>query len=79
VRIRAYRILPVANKPKHYKIPAEEVEFMTKEFNHALHLVDCQEQYQEIGSDLYYGVLLDEVSTGVNPAQGFGRYRVRKQ
>ena len=61
--------LLVANKPKHYKVLAEEVEFMTKEFDHDVHLVTRQEQYQEIGSDLYYGALLDKVSAGVNPAQ----------
>ena len=42
---------------------------MTKEFDHDVHLVTRQEQYQEIGSDLYYGALLDKVSAGVNPAQ----------
>ena len=61
--------LLAANKPKHYKALSEEVEFMTKEFNHEVHLVPRKEQYQEIGSDQYFGVLVDEVSAGVNPAQ----------
>lgn len=61
--------LLTANKPKHYDLLAEEVEFMAKEFNHAVRLVPRYEQRMEIGSDLYYGALVDEVSAGLNPAQ----------
>jgi glycine/D-amino acid oxidase-like deaminating enzyme len=58
-----------ANKPKHYDLLAKEVEFMAKEFNHAVRLVPRSEQRSEIGTDLYYGALVDEVSAGINPAQ----------
>jgi len=61
--------LLTANKPKHYDALAEEVDFMAKEFDHAVRLVSRSEQHSEIGSDLYYGALVDEVSAGVNPAQ----------
>lgn len=61
--------LLTANKPKHYGLLAEEVEFMAKEFNHAVRLVPRSEQRSEIGTNLYYGALVDEVSAGVNPAQ----------
>jgi glycine/D-amino acid oxidase-like deaminating enzyme len=61
--------LLTANKPKHYDLLAEEVEFMAKEFDHAVRLVPRNEQRAEIGSDLYYGALVDEVSAGLNPAQ----------
>lgn len=61
--------LLMANKPKHYSLLAEEVEFMSQEFKHAVRLVPKREQYNEIGSDLYYGGLVDEVSAGLNPAQ----------
>jgi len=61
--------LLTANKPKHYSLLAEEVEFMAKEFRHAVRLVPRSEQRAEIGSDLYYGALVDEVSAGLNPAQ----------
>jgi len=61
--------LLAANKPKHYNLLAEEVEFMAKEFNHAVRLVPQSEQREEIGSDLYHGALVDEVSAGINPAQ----------
>jgi len=61
--------LLAANKPGHYQALIEEVEFMEKEFNHKVHLVGRQEQRAEIGTDRYYGALLDETSGGLNPAQ----------
>ncbi|HEY3473326.1 MAG TPA: FAD-binding oxidoreductase [Anaerolineales bacterium] len=61
--------LLTANKPKHYRALEEEVEFMEKEFNHRLRLIPRSEQRTEIGSDIYYGALLDECSGGLNPAQ----------
>lgn len=61
--------LLVANKPKHYDALAAEVDFMAKEYDHAVRLVPRQEQRSEIGSDLYYGALVDEASAGLNPAQ----------
>jgi glycine/D-amino acid oxidase-like deaminating enzyme len=64
-----YGHLLTANKPKHYKALHEEVEFMAKEFNHPVRLVPRTEQRTEIGSELYYGALLDECSGGLNPAQ----------
>ncbi len=61
--------LLTANKPRHFDLLAEEVEFMEKEFDHAVRLVPKSEQYSEIGSGLYYGALVDEASAGLNPAQ----------
>ena len=61
--------LLVANKPNHYEILAHDVEFMAKEFNHAVRLIPRNEQRSEIGTGLYYGALVDEVSAGLNPAQ----------
>jgi glycine/D-amino acid oxidase-like deaminating enzyme len=61
--------LLTANKPKHYDALKEEVEFMEKEFNHKLKLIPRERQREEIGTDLYHGALLDEVSGGLNPAQ----------
>ena len=61
--------LLTANKPRHYELLADEVELMAKEFNHAVKLVPRSEQRAEIGTDLYFGALVDEVSAGVNPAQ----------
>ena len=64
-----YGHLLTANKPKHYEALIDEVEFMSVEFGHDVKLVPKNEQRQEIGSDLYYGALVDEVSGGLNPAQ----------
>jgi len=64
-----YGHLLTANKPKHYDALKEEVEFMAKEFNHAVSLVPPNQLRDEIGSDLYHGALVDEVSGGLNPAQ----------
>ena len=61
--------LLAANKPSHYEALHGEVEFMAKEFNHAVRLVPPGEMRSEIGSDLYHGGLVDEGSAGVNPAQ----------
>lgn len=64
-----YGHLLTANKPKHYDVLKDEVEFMAKEFNHTVKLVSPQNLRSEIGSDLYHGALIDEVSGGLNPAQ----------
>jgi glycine/D-amino acid oxidase-like deaminating enzyme len=61
--------LLTASKPAHYGALAEEVEFMGREFNHSLRLVPRLEQRNEIGTDAFYGALVDEVSGGLNPAQ----------
>jgi glycine/D-amino acid oxidase-like deaminating enzyme len=61
--------LLTANKPSHFDALQAEVEFLDREFGHKVHLVSKQDQHTEIGSDLYHGALVDEVSAGVNPAQ----------
>ena len=66
---RRYGHLLTVNKPKHSDALKEEVEFMQKEFNHPLRLLSREQQHTEIGSELYYGALLDECSGGLNPAQ----------
>ncbi len=67
--LRRYGHLLTANKPNHFDALREEVEFMEKEFNHSLRLLSRVEQHTEVGSDIYYGALLDECSGGLNPAQ----------
>jgi glycine/D-amino acid oxidase-like deaminating enzyme len=66
---RRYGHLLTANKPKHFEALKEEVEFMQKEFNHTLRLLSREQQHTEIGSDSYYGAVVDECSGGLNPAQ----------
>lgn len=61
--------LLAANKPKHFDALKEEVDFMAREFNHKVHLVAPSEMKSEIGTDVYHGALVDEVSAGLNPAQ----------
>jgi glycine/D-amino acid oxidase-like deaminating enzyme len=61
--------LLLANKPKQYEALKEDVGFMAREFNHKIRLVPAGELNNEIGSDAYYGGLVDEVSAGLNPAQ----------
>jgi glycine/D-amino acid oxidase-like deaminating enzyme len=61
--------LLTANKPKHYESLQGEVDFMAKEFNHNVRLVSPKDLRSEIGTDVYHGALVDEVSGGLNPAQ----------
>ncbi len=61
--------LLAANKPKHYEALKDEVDFMAQEFNHKVHLVAPKDLRSEIGTDVYHGALVDEVSAGLNPAQ----------
>lgn len=61
--------LLTANKPKHYESMKDEADFMAKEFNHKVRLVPAGELKSEIGSNVYFGALVDDVSGGLNPAQ----------
>jgi glycine/D-amino acid oxidase-like deaminating enzyme len=64
-----YGHLNVAAKPGHFDQLAAEAEFMQKEFNHPMHLMSKSELTSEVGSQVYYGGVVDEVSGGLNPAQ----------
>ncbi len=61
--------LLTANKAKHYDTLKGEVDFMAKEFNHNVRLVPPKDLRSEIGTDVYHGALVDEISGGLNPAQ----------
>jgi glycine/D-amino acid oxidase-like deaminating enzyme len=61
--------LLVANKPKQYDDIQSDVDFMAREFNHEVKHVPPGELRKEIGSGMYHGGLVDEVSGGLNPAQ----------
>ncbi len=61
--------LLTANKPKHFDVLKDDVEFMAREFDHKLRLVPAGEMKNEIGTSIYHGALVDEVSAGLNPAQ----------
>jgi glycine/D-amino acid oxidase-like deaminating enzyme len=61
--------LEVACKQKHFDDYARQVEVIAREFHHQLRIVPKSELGSEIGSYLYYGGMVDEVSAGVNPAR----------
>ena len=61
--------LLAANKPKHFDALKDDVDFMAKEFNHNVRLVAPKDLRSEIGTEIYHGALVDEVSGGLNPAQ----------
>lgn len=61
--------LLAANKPNHFEALKDEVDFMAREFNHQVHLVPSKDLRGEIGTDIYHGALVDDVSAGLNPAQ----------
>jgi len=61
--------LEVACKQKHFDDFARQAEVIAREFNHTLRVLQKQELSSEIGSDIYYGGMVDEVSAGSNPAR----------
>jgi glycine/D-amino acid oxidase-like deaminating enzyme len=61
--------LEVACKQKHFDDYARQAEVIAREFNHELRVVQRRELSAEIGSSIYYGGMVDEVSAGVNPAR----------
>lgn len=68
--------LEVACKQSHFDAYARSVEVIAREFNHQLRIVARNHLNGEIGSDIYYGGIVDAVSAGLNPARyvaGLGR------
>jgi glycine/D-amino acid oxidase-like deaminating enzyme len=61
--------LEVACKPAHFADYSRQVEVIAREFNHRLRIVPSDQLRSEIGSDIYYGGMVDEVSAGLNPAR----------
>jgi glycine/D-amino acid oxidase-like deaminating enzyme len=61
--------LEVACKQTHFDDYARQVEVIAREFNHQLRVVQRRELRSEIGSDIYYGGMVDEISAGLNPAR----------
>ena len=64
--------LEVACKQKHFDDYARQAEVIACEFNHSLRVVQKTELSSEIGSKIYYGGMIDEVSAGCNPARYVG-------
>src|SRR6266568_678069 len=61
--------LEVACKQKHFDDYARQAEVIAHEFNHTLRVVQKHELSAEIGSTIYYGGMVDEVSASCNPAR----------
>ena len=61
--------LEVACKQKHFDDYARQADVIAREFNHHLRVVPRPDLRTEIGSDIYYGGMVDEISAGLNPAR----------
>ncbi|HVH50160.1 MAG TPA: FAD-dependent oxidoreductase, partial [Candidatus Bathyarchaeia archaeon] len=61
--------LEVACKAKHFEEFRRGAETIEREFGHKLRIVEKADLPQEIGSAIYHGGMVDEVSAGVNPAK----------
>jgi glycine/D-amino acid oxidase-like deaminating enzyme len=61
--------LEVACKQKHFDEYARQAEVIAREFNHQLRVVQKNALSAEIGSTIYFGGMIDEVSAGLNPAR----------
>lgn len=61
--------LEVACKQKHFDDYARQAEIIAREFRHHLRVVPRHELKTEIGSDIYYGGMVDDISAGLNPAR----------
>ena len=61
--------LEVASKQSHFDSYEESAALIQREFNHQLRIIPKSELRAEIGSDIYFGGMVDETSAGLNPAQ----------
>lgn len=61
--------LEVACKQKHFDDYERQAEIIEVEFNHKLRVVRRNELTAEIGSSIYFGGMVDEISAGCNPAR----------
>jgi glycine/D-amino acid oxidase-like deaminating enzyme len=61
--------LEVACKQSHFDAYARSVELIAREFKHELRIIARGDLSAEIGSAIYFGGIVDEVSAGVNPAR----------
>jgi glycine/D-amino acid oxidase-like deaminating enzyme len=68
--------LEVACKQSHFDTYSRSVEIIARDFSHQLQIIPKNQLRSEIGSDIYYGGIVDSVSAGLNPARyvaGLGR------
>ena len=61
--------LEVACKQAHFDGYEESASLIKREFNHEVRIIPKKELRGEIGSDIYFGGMVDETSAGLNPAR----------
>ena len=61
--------LEVACKQAHFDDYARQVGVIAREFHHELKIVPRDQLHSEIGSNIYFGGMVDQTSVGVNPAR----------
>jgi len=61
--------IEVACKQAHFDGYAESAALVEQEFGHKLRVVPGSDLGEEIGSEIYFGGLVDELSAGLNPAR----------
>jgi glycine/D-amino acid oxidase-like deaminating enzyme len=61
--------LEVACKQSHFDGYEESAALIQREFHHELRIIPRRELRNEIGSDIYFGAMVDESSAGLNPAR----------
>ena len=61
--------LEVACKQAHFDGYEETAALTRREFHHELRIIPKRELRMEIGSDIYFGGMVDETSAGLNPAR----------
>jgi glycine/D-amino acid oxidase-like deaminating enzyme len=61
--------IQTASKPAHFDDFRQEQQLLARVFAHRVALVTRADQRSEVGSDFYYGLLVDERSAAVNPAK----------
>jgi glycine/D-amino acid oxidase-like deaminating enzyme len=61
--------LEVACKQSHFDAYEESAALIQREFHHELRIIPKKDLRGEIGSDIYFGGMVDETSAGLNPAR----------
>jgi len=61
--------LEVACKQSHFDGYEKSAALIRREFQHELRIIPKSELQREIGSDIYFGGVVDEASAGLNPAR----------
>ena len=72
--------LEVACKQSHFDAYARSAEIIARDFDHKLDVIPRSDLRDEIGSDIYFGGMVDRSSAGVNPARyvaGLGRAAIK--